>query len=77
LIRRGGTPMARAKPFWVSPMGSMKSSNSISPGVGFGIRLVVVDDFDMGRTSVRPEKTDAPLVVDANAVLPRAIWGSV
>src|SRR5271165_2450522 len=73
LMRRGGTPMARASPFCVRPMGSMNSSNRISPGVGLGISLVVVDDFDMIWTSWCPYEADAPLLVDADAVLAGAI----
>src|SRR6188474_3205862 len=53
LMRRGGTPIARARAFWLSPRGLRKSSRRISPGCGFGIRpgfgrlRVVVDDFDI------------------------------
>jgi hypothetical protein len=34
---------------------------------------VVVDDFDFVSATVAPTEADAPLVVDANAVLPLAI----
>src|SRR5687768_7203633 len=32
LIRRGGTPISRARAFWLSPMGSRNSSKRILPG---------------------------------------------
>lgn len=35
--------------------------------------LVIVDDRDVVRVAVLPPKADAPLIVDANTVLPRAI----
>lgn len=35
--------------------------------------LVVVDDFDMIGSFLRPHKTDPPLSIDANRVLPGAI----
>jgi hypothetical protein len=35
--------------------------------------LVVVDDLDVIRVPVLPAKADAPLIVDANAVLARAV----
>ena len=38
--------------------------------VGLGICLVVVDDFDTVGTSCRPDEADAPLPIDADAVLP-------
>jgi hypothetical protein len=47
LIRRGGTLIARASAFWLNPMGSRNSIRRIVPGVGLGMRLVVVDDFDI------------------------------
>ena len=37
------------------------------------IPLVVVDDLDIGRSNGGPDKADAPLVIDADAVLPFAI----
>lgn len=30
---------------------------------------MIIDDFDVGRTGVRPSKTDAVLIVDPNTVL--------
>jgi hypothetical protein len=41
--------------------------------VGLGICLVVVDDFDTVGTSCRPDEADAPLSIDADAVLPGAV----
>src|SRR5262249_13659230 len=54
------------------------SSPSTSPGcvvtrLGVAIFLVVVDDFDIGWTLLRPDKADAPLIVDADRMLPAAI----
>jgi hypothetical protein len=37
------------------------------------IRSVIVYDFDRERRAVSPAKTDAPLLVDADAVLARPI----
>src|SRR4051794_17802072 len=54
-------------------MGSMNSSSRISPGVGLEISSVVVDDLDMIRTSWCPFEANAPLLVDANAVLAGAV----
>ncbi len=71
-----GTPSARAKAFWLSSAGFMNSSERISPGVGFGSRslsLMVVDDFDILSASVLPNKAHPPLVIDADAVLARAV----
>ena len=51
----------------------MNSSSRTSPGVGLGICLVVIDDFDTVGASCRPDEADAPLAIDADAVLPRAI----
>jgi hypothetical protein len=70
LIRRSGTPIARARPFCVRPIGSMNSSSRTSPGVGLGIWLVAVDDFDTVGTFCRPDEADAPLPIDADAMLP-------
>jgi hypothetical protein len=37
------------------------------------VRLVIVDDFDIGRTLLGPGETDTPLVVDADRVLPASV----
>jgi hypothetical protein len=34
---------------------------------------MVVDDFDIRRSSVRPPEADPPLIIDADAVLAEAI----
>lgn len=34
---------------------------------------MVIDDFDVCRADIRPDETDAPLVVDAGAVLPMPV----
>ena len=51
----------------------MNSNSRTSPGVGLGICLVIVDDFDTVGTSCRPDEADAPLPIDADAVLPCAV----
>jgi hypothetical protein len=51
----------------------MNSNSRTSPGVELGICLVVVDDFDTVGTSCRPDEADAPLPIDADAVLPCAV----
>jgi len=40
-----------------------------------GCSSVIIDDFDVhrARRSIRPLKTDAPLIIDADAVLPLPI----
>src|SRR5690606_17071055 len=70
-MRRGGTPMDTASLFCVIPKPSMNSSIRISPGWIGSIRLlsVVVDEFDIVRSSLSPDETDAPLCVDSDAVL--------
>src|SRR4051812_21007303 len=78
-IRGTGTRNARASAFILRSRGSMKSSRRTSPGwIGgsllerraAGRFLVVVDDFNIVCVSFPPDKTDAPLIVDADAVLP-------
>src|SRR5208283_2882624 len=73
LIRRGGTRNARASAVWLRLSGRRNSSSRISPGVGLGSQYgsVIIDDFDMGRASIPPVETDAPLVVDANRISAR------
>jgi hypothetical protein len=44
-------------------------------GRNVGTPLVVVDDFDIGRTLHGPNETDAPLIVDADRVLSPAVTG--
>jgi hypothetical protein len=77
-IRVAGTRNAMARAFTDMPIGSRNSSRSTSPGwlvtrLGVAIRLVVIDDFDIGRPFFRPSKTNAPLVVDPDRVLPVAV----
>jgi hypothetical protein len=47
----------------------------MSPFLLVAVDLVIVDDLDVGGTAVglRPLETDAPLIIDADAVLPLAI----
>src|SRR5689334_7955913 len=76
LMRRGATCTARASAFWLRSIGLRNSSSRISPGWGLrnnAFLVVVVDDFDMHGSSLMPNKTDAPLVVDPNRVLPLPI----
>src|SRR5882757_8133642 len=73
LMRRGATCTARANPFWLRPIGLRNSSSRISPGCGFCSRPlldVVVDDFDMRRSSLIPDETYPPLIVDPDRMLP-------
>src|SRR5438128_12681704 len=64
------------------PIGPRNSSRRISPGwIGAKsgmatlrvIGSVVIDDLDIFRGVFRPAKADAPLVVDADAVLPLTV----
>ena len=74
LMRIGGTPIGLTRRYWDMPSSCMNSSRC-SPGwIGSDAFIalplsVVVDDFDFHRTSVGPDETHPPLVVDANAVL--------
>jgi hypothetical protein len=54
-------------------MGSMNSSNKISPGVGLEMESVIIDDLDISRTSLRPNKADPPLLVDPDGMLAEAV----
>ena len=47
------------------------------PLPGHGLLLVVINDFDIMRIALLPSKTDPPLIVDANAVLPHSITGEL
>src|SRR5258705_3472033 len=75
LMRRGGTSIAFAIRYCEIPIGSRNSVRRISPGwVGaksaIGLSsLVVVNEFDVPGAAGTPGEADAPLVVDANAVL--------
>src|SRR5262249_18352633 len=79
LIRRGGTPIAIATLCWVTSSGPMKSSMSTSPGwIGANVVMratssVIVDNLNAFRTRGGPFEANPPLLVDANAVLPRAL----
>src|SRR5690625_7597662 len=55
----------------------MKSSIRISPGWIGSIRSlsVVVDEFDIVRTSISPDEAETPLRVHADAVLPATVAG--
>ena len=41
--------------------------------MGFSLFPVIVDDFDMRGASFAPDKTNAPLIVDADRMLAKAI----
>src|ERR1700683_2259586 len=70
LIRRGGTPMARASAVCDNAIGFRNSSSRISPGCGLGkSSAVVIDDLDIVSASFGPVEADAPLVIDTNAPL--------
>jgi hypothetical protein len=53
-------------------MGSRNSISRMVPGVGLGVRLVVVDDFNIGGTSIDPAEADTPLIVYMDTALPGA-----
>src|SRR4051794_21052335 len=60
--------------------GLRNSSFSTSPGwavtrLDVAMALVVVDDFDIGRSFRSPGETDAPLVIDPDGVLPPTVAG--
>ena len=68
-------PDSFATRYWVKPRGTMNSSRRIVPGcagLSFFI-LMIIDNFDVVRIAMAPDKTDAPLLVDANAVLTCAV----
>src|SRR5690606_5217963 len=79
LIRRGGTPTDTASLFCVIPKPSMKSSIRISPGWIGSIRSasVIVDEFDIFRTSISPDETDPPLRIHPDAVLTATVTGQL
>src|SRR5271168_4430607 len=83
LIRRGGTSIALASRYCEMPIGSRNSLLRISPGwVGaksaMGLSfLVIVDEFDIPGAAAGPGEADAPLVVDADAVLAGAGAGEL
>src|SRR5271166_4561706 len=81
LIRRGETSIVLAIRYCEMPSGSRNSVFRISPGwvgaksvIGFSF-LVVVDQFDVAGAAGTPGEADAPLVVDADAVLAGAAAG--
>src|ERR1700739_2455994 len=81
LMRRGGTSIALAIRYCEIPIGSRNSVIRISPGwvgaksvIGFSF-LVIVDYRDVPGAASTPGEADAPLVVDADAVLAGAVTG--
>src|SRR5215216_1251311 len=59
LMRRGGTPTARASAVCDRPIGFRNSSSRISPGCGLGSSsAVVIDDFDIFGASFAPAQAD-------------------
>lgn len=78
LIAIGVAPIAFATAYALNPNGFIKSSNNTSPGCTGGIRstfisLMVIHEFDFMRIALMPPKTQAVLVVHANAELPSAL----
>src|SRR6476659_6003808 len=80
LMRRGGTLRPLARRYCERPRGRRKSWRRISPGWTGDRRLggmrhssVIIHDFDIERIGEFPAEADAPLAVDANAVLAGAI----
>lgn len=75
VMRRGGTPIATARRFWLRFRGSRKSSIRTSPGwIGAMVLIgvtssVVIDDLDVDGPGVGPGEADRPLLVDPDAVL--------
>jgi len=79
-MRVAGTRKAIASALIDSPRGLRNSSFSTSPGravtrLGVAMALVVVDDFDIGRSFLGPGETDAPLVIDPDGVLAATVAG--
>src|SRR5260370_33718444 len=78
-MRVTGTRKAIAILFMLSRKGAINSSRRISPGwTGFSflaivVLLVVIDDLDLVSVPIAPGKANAPLVVDADAVLALAV----
>src|SRR5712692_3151328 len=88
-IRVTGTRRSKATLFMLSPRGAINSSLRISPGcTGFSFLLamsvffvlasatkwsVIVDDLDAVCVPVAPLETQAPLVVDTDAILPHPV----
>jgi hypothetical protein len=73
-MRVAGTRKAIAKALTDIPSGLRNSSLSTSPGwavtrLGVAIALVVIDDFDIGRSFFGPSKADAPLIIDPDRIL--------
>jgi hypothetical protein len=73
-MRVAGTRKAIAKALTDIANGLRNSSLSTSPGwevtrLGVAMGLVVVDDFDIGRSFFGPSETDAPLIIDPDGVL--------
>src|SRR5690606_502729 len=79
-----GMPSSRASAVALMPSGSRNSCLMISPGctrsrVRTGDLAIVsslsmvIDDLHIGGTGLGPAKADAPLVIDANAPLTRAV----
>src|SRR3546814_14508882 len=65
LIPRGARYSSRRiSPGWIGRMPFLDIRNSIS---------VVIDDLDVPRPIFIPDKADAPLIINADAVLPGSI----
>src|SRR5438128_889746 len=69
--RVAGTRKDSASAFTDMPSGWRNSALSTSPGCvvtrsGVATPLVIVRDFDIGRTLLGPWEADAPLIVDAD-----------
>src|SRR6516165_2387853 len=73
-MRVAGTRKAIAKALTDIPSGSRNSWSSTSPGwavtrLGVATALMVVDDFDIGRSFFGPSEANAPLIINPNGVL--------
>src|ERR1022692_2573529 len=82
-MRVAGTRSARANSCEDMPRGDKNSARRISPGWIGGSRslfamavftpLVIIDNLNVLRGALSPGKTDSPLIVDSDAVLPLSI----
>ena len=76
VIRLAGTSIAAAACRALISRGFKNSSFRTSPGcvlMRMTLSFVVIDDFDVGGPSIRPSETNPPAIINANAMLPKAI----
>src|SRR5688500_13620318 len=86
VMRVSGTWNAWASLYVVMPIGDRNSSTRISPGCGYGTwrvietpflsvrcNSVVIDNLNVGGACLSPHEANAPLIIDADAVLADAV----